>query len=362
MRGIAAFPNQTSPRFVEVEEPEPPAAGEVLCRTLQLGICGTDREILQSAQPLTPEGCDYLILGHECLARVEQVGADVTGLSPGDLVVPIVRRSIGDDEPFRPDMLAFGRYVERGIVRLHGVSVPYWKDRPEHLFRINPAMAPYAVLAEPITCSEKAINEALLLQRARLGPQAWSETSPPRVLITGMGPIAFGALVVCRALKWPTTVYGRDNPTSSRATLVADFGARYLEASPTALQPADVEREGYDLVLECTGAEEVMLAAAEALASRGIMAWLGSQRRHQPTTLNLARMVRTGVVRNHIHLGVVNAAPGDFYDALADLEQLHQQAPELLDRLITDRVSVDEALWHYEHRRPQGIKAIVAFE
>ena len=53
--------------------PPAPAAGEALCRTLELGICGTDREILHSAAPWTPVGEAHLILGHECLARIEDV-------------------------------------------------------------------------------------------------------------------------------------------------------------------------------------------------------------------------------------------------------------------------------------------------
>jgi hypothetical protein len=55
----------------------------------------------------------------------------------------------------------------------------------------------------------------------------------------------------------------------------------------------------------------------------------------------------------------VNAAPRDFHDALKHLDQLRLQCPEALSALITARVSPDEALWHYEHRQPQGIKTVV---
>src|SRR5687768_17489981 len=92
MRGIAAFAELAEPRLVEVAEPGQLARGEVLCRTLQLGVCGTDREILLSRRPLAPDGQEFLLLGHECLARVEAVGADVDSLRAGDLVVPVVRR------------------------------------------------------------------------------------------------------------------------------------------------------------------------------------------------------------------------------------------------------------------------------
>ncbi|HEX5104060.1 MAG TPA: hypothetical protein VFV87_09635, partial [Pirellulaceae bacterium] len=63
MRAIAAHVGSTEPRIVELAEPHQPGPGEVLCRTLELGICGTDREILHSANPWMPEGDDFLVLG-----------------------------------------------------------------------------------------------------------------------------------------------------------------------------------------------------------------------------------------------------------------------------------------------------------
>ena len=73
MCAIAARSGTSEPVFVDDPEPRAPGEGEVLCRTLQLGVCGTDREILESAAPWAPKDLDYLILGHECLARVEEM-------------------------------------------------------------------------------------------------------------------------------------------------------------------------------------------------------------------------------------------------------------------------------------------------
>jgi hypothetical protein len=82
---------------------------------MELGICGTDREILASENPLVPPGEDLLVLGHESLARVEEVGEGVTEVIVGDLVVPVVRRASAWS-PTRVDLLPFGQYTERGIV------------------------------------------------------------------------------------------------------------------------------------------------------------------------------------------------------------------------------------------------------
>ena len=93
MRGVASFPKSSVPRFVELAEPAEPGERQVLCRTLELGICGTDRDILASAQPWIAPGAEFLVLGHECLARIEAVGPGVASLRPADLVVPLVRRA-----------------------------------------------------------------------------------------------------------------------------------------------------------------------------------------------------------------------------------------------------------------------------
>ena len=63
MCAIAARSGTSEPVFVDDPEPGPPGDGEVLCRTLQLGVCGTDREILESTAPWVPKDLDYLILG-----------------------------------------------------------------------------------------------------------------------------------------------------------------------------------------------------------------------------------------------------------------------------------------------------------
>ena len=83
MLAISACRGSTEPQLIDVPPPPNPGQGEVLCRTLELGVCGTDRDILHSAAPWTPAGEDRLILGHECLARVEAVGP-VSTYAPGD--------------------------------------------------------------------------------------------------------------------------------------------------------------------------------------------------------------------------------------------------------------------------------------
>ena len=360
MQAIAAHIGSTDPALVDVVDPPSPRGGEVLCRTLQLGVCGTDREVLSSRHPYVPEGSDYLILGHECLAQVAQVGAGVDDFHAGDLVVPVVRRA-RTELTRRIDLLPFGHYTERGIVFEHGFSSNYWLDRPEHLFRVDEAVQSVAVFTEPLSVAEKAVNEALAVQRGRLGASVWDD-SPPRVLVSGMGPIGFAAVLACYCRDWPVTMYGRDGVDSFRAELTSSLGATYVSDEQCDLNPKNVEAHGFDLILECTGSDEVMLRAANSLASCGVMVWVGASRVPQPQSHNVSLMMRTGIIRNHVHIGTVNSAPRDFRQALDHLMKVYQQHPNLLESMITDQIAPADSLWHYRHRKPQGIKTVLMFE
>src|SRR5690606_27120199 len=68
-------------------------AGEVLLRVVATGVCHTDAYTLSGADP---EGAFPAILGHEGGAIVEEVGAGVTSVKPGDHVIPLYTPECGE--------------------------------------------------------------------------------------------------------------------------------------------------------------------------------------------------------------------------------------------------------------------------
>jgi threonine dehydrogenase-like Zn-dependent dehydrogenase len=91
MRAITVSPGiANSARLDDILEP-PLSDGAVLVRTVALGVCGSDREIISGAYGYAPPGQQRLVLGHESLGEVAAAPAE-SGLAPGDLVVGIVRR------------------------------------------------------------------------------------------------------------------------------------------------------------------------------------------------------------------------------------------------------------------------------
>src|SRR5581483_8190543 len=98
------------------------AAGEVPVRVLEVGVCGTDREIAAGHFGVPPRGSSELVLGHELLGVVER---DAHGFSRGQLVTATVRRSCGRCRACAegsPDSCLTGDYDERGITRLDGFA------------------------------------------------------------------------------------------------------------------------------------------------------------------------------------------------------------------------------------------------
>jgi S-(hydroxymethyl)glutathione dehydrogenase/alcohol dehydrogenase len=80
------------PLSMETVEVAPPKKGEVLLRVVASGVCHTDAYTLSGEDP---EGLFPAILGHEGGAIVEEVGDGVTGLQPGDHVIPLYTPECG---------------------------------------------------------------------------------------------------------------------------------------------------------------------------------------------------------------------------------------------------------------------------
>ena len=169
MQALVVTPGEAQSARVADVPPQAVREGEVAVRTLEVGVCGTDREISEGHFGVPPDGEDVLVLGHEFLGRVER---DSHGFTRGDLVTSIVRRScsrcVACNEG-APDSCLTGDYSERGITRLHGFARELVAEDPAQLIAIPGSLGRLGVLVEPASICERGIRHA----RTIGGRQPW---------------------------------------------------------------------------------------------------------------------------------------------------------------------------------------------
>src|SRR4051795_12122958 len=191
MQALVTDPQRPhSTRVAAVPEPRP-RGDAVLVRPLEVGVCGTDREISEGLFGVAPDGEEALVLGHELLGAVARDGH---GFAAGDLVAATVRRSCGRCAPCAagaPDACDTGDYRERGITRLHGFASERAVEAPEHLVAVPPALGRLGVLAEPASVAERGLRHV----RAVGARQPWG---PRRALVIGSGAIGMLATYLLR--------------------------------------------------------------------------------------------------------------------------------------------------------------------
>ena len=77
---------------VEFNKPELTKSSDVLIEVLRAGVCGTDLHILEGIFGAN----QGVIMGHECVGKVAEVGAEVVSCKMGDIVVVNPHGSCGD--------------------------------------------------------------------------------------------------------------------------------------------------------------------------------------------------------------------------------------------------------------------------
>ena len=349
MKAVAVFPGKAdTAHLTEIPKPrleDVPDGRGVLVRVLRVGLDGTDKEINAGEYGAAPEGFDFLVLGHESLGVVEDVGRAVTELAPDDLVVARVRRAGSSlyDRIGMPDMTTDDAYFEHGISRVHGFLTEYYVEEPEYLIRVPTALRDVGVLLEPTSVVEKGILQAYEIQR-RL--KVWQ---PARAAVLGAGTIGLLAVMALRNRGLEVFAFGLDPPPCLNSELVEALGARYVSTKQTTIQEAAEQHGTFDLVFEATGFSPLAFEAMCVLLGKNgvivLSSVTGGMRRVEVPSdaINL-----DFVLGNKVMFGTVNANREHFEAGVRDLAVAEAQCPGCLERLLTHRVEglerFDEAL------------------
>jgi glucose 1-dehydrogenase len=345
MRAMTVIPGR--PDSAELtERPEPqPKDGELLVEPLYLGVCGTDREILDGDHGEPPPGEERLVIGHELLGRVKEPGG---GLDAGQLVAGIVRRP--DPVPCACcakgewDMCRNGQYTERGIKALDGYGAELVTIEEDFAIPIPDDLGTLGVLTEPSSILAKAWE-----QIDRIATRACSVHE--RVLVTGAGPI--GLLAALMGSQRGLEVHVLDHATEGiKPEVVQALGAEYETGDITevakSLEP--------DIVVECTGVAELVAAAMQHTAPGAIVCLTGVAPSRN-LSVDVGALNNELVLENDVVFGSVNANRRHFEQAVESLRKADQ---DWLRKLITRTVPFDN--WQEAiEKGDDDIKVVVEF-
>lgn len=367
MKAIAVLPGSRDVRLVELDPPRITDPRQVMVRMLDVGICGTDREICAFEYGTPPDRSEHLVLGHESVGEIVAVGAAVSRVRVGDLVIPMVRRPCRHEHcaacrQERQDFCFTGDFQERGIKGEHGFMTELIVDDEKYMNVVPPELRDVAVLVEPLTIAEKALAQIWQVQR-RL-PWACPVTPGPaahchRAVVIGAGPVGLlGAMALVHA-GFETTVYSRGAAPNRKADVVAAIGAAYVDADAVSVDELAERVGNIDLIYEAAGASKVAFDAMRVLGTNGIFAFTGVPGRKGPIEVDTDLIMRNLVLKNQVVLGTVNASRETFEAAISDLAAFHRRWPDAVRSLITGRFPVDA------HRdlllgSPAGIKNVLA--
>lgn len=368
MKAIAVIPGKKQVALADHAEPKIASPTQAKLRMLDIGVCGTDREICAFEYGTPPEGDDHLVIGHESLGEVVEAGSGAKRLQVGDLVVTMVRRPCPHDHCLacradRQDFCYTGDFVERGIKEAHGFMTEFVVDDERYMHAVPRGLRDVAVLVEPLTIAEKALQQVWQVQQ-RL---PWACPITPgkaaghchRAVVLGAGPVGLLGAMALVAAGFDTYVYSRDPEDSLKANIVKTIGTTFIAAEQYTPQLLGERLGNIDVVYEAAGASRASFELLKFLGTNGVFIFTGVPGRKAPIEVDTDLIMRNLVLKNQVVYGTVNAGPQAFESAIRDLGEFMTRWPAAVRSLITGRFPMD-AYRDLLLGKPSGIKNVIA--
>lgn len=343
MRAIVVKPPKPGVEFWDLKQVIKHGSGSVKVRILENGICGSDREIvkgeLTTARP--PIGKDWIVLGHEALGIVEE--SSDPRFKPGDLVMPINRRSYNGKclncLVGRPDFCELNEFVEAGMVGMDGFMVEYYYDDPRYLVKVPRNVADIAILAQPLSDLEKSIEEILNIQRRLIWTCDDGTYNCRRAIVFGTGSTGTLVSLLLRTIGFEVYIANRRDPLESEAKIAEEAEITYYNYASEGLDK--LKKIGFDLVIDTTGASASLIShEVEMLKPNGVLGLFGFPSEGS-LTLSYDSIQRF-IYKSNVIVGLINGQKPHFQQALAHLAQWKTVWPGVVSRLITRVVDVND--------------------
>ncbi|MCD8349850.1 MAG: alcohol dehydrogenase catalytic domain-containing protein [Planctomycetaceae bacterium] len=309
---------------------------DVLINVKAISICGTDVRALTS--PPAYEFAEGIVVGHECVGVVTDVGNDVSGVQVGDHVVVHPNNGCGKCMYCRTGKINLCEHFKHVGDTVDGVMAEYAVIPEKLLYKISPDVpAHIACLAEPLAC---VLNGT---ETIRTHP---GET----VVVHGAGPIGLLFLMLYKAAGATVVI---SDPAEGRGKLALDMGADYWVnpiKEDLAARVHEIAPTGADIVTDAVG---VLLAQSIPLVKKGGNIVIFGLNAAAEATIKPIQ-----IVMNELHIHGCYIAKGTFPMAVKILER--GLLP--MEKLVTHRLPIQEGKKGLELMKSgEGSKVVIEF-
>ncbi|MCI0381585.1 MAG: glucose 1-dehydrogenase [Chlamydiae bacterium] len=364
MKAISLIPGTTTIQLKDWPEPAIQSADEIKVKVLEVGICGTDREEVRGGRADAPPGEKELIIGHEMLSRIVEIGKGVSEYKPGDLVVISVRRECSHClacKIHRSDLCISGDYTERGIKGRHGFHAEYVVDKMNYAIKVAESIRKIGVLAEPMSVVQKAVEEAEMVQMARL-PYLKNPFQGKTALIAGLGPIGLLAALALRLRS--SEIIGLDivDEISPRIQILKEIGGKYFNAKKGKIEELEKRYPNIDFIFDAAGIAKLDFDLLNLLGINGIFILTGVPGDQRLIDIDGAALMRKLVLKNQVMVGSVNESIQHFKKGIQDLQKAVEKWPGVVEKMITNRFPHAEFKKAFASHSPDEIKVVINWE
>jgi alcohol dehydrogenase len=257
------------PHQIGIEEvPIPkPGYGEVVIKVTLTTICGTDLHILRGEYPVTPG----LIIGHEAVGKIHEMGEDVTGYSVGDRVLVGAITPCGQCE-----------FCLDGHLAQCGGAIGGWRfgntingAQAEYLL-VPYAQANLAKIPKELT-DEEVVLLADIASTGFSAAESGGVKMGDSVAVFAQGPIGLCATVGAR-LRGAALIIGIEGD-EFRKSLALELGANFVfdPADPVLIEKIKkvTGGKGVDVAIEALGLQETFELALRSIKPGGTLSSLG---------------------------------------------------------------------------------------
>jgi len=328
------------PRDIRLEDVPKPGVRDpedVVVRVTLSSICGSDLHVLHGEMPGMEPGT---VVGHEFTGVVEEVGAAVTEVVPGDRVLGpaavwcgrcrACRRGLGMVCERRGILGCGSRFGNLAGAQAEFVRVPFANGTLE---KIPPSLSDeQSIFAGDILPTAYSAAEGIAPggRRIRTGDT---------VAVFGAGPVGLCA-VACAKLFGPARVIAVDLE-DDRLELASRLGAdRTINASredPKAIIRELTEGWGADFLIEAAGSPRTLATSLSVVAPGGTVSAVGVSQK--PVEIPFPRLLNKNV---SIQMGLGNLGHMGMLLGLIEAGRLD------LTPLITHRLPLTEGVRAYE--------------